>query len=104
MDGVSGKHSKNQKYIVKDLTGLQKGGINTTYIVEFYKVVVQLILLHGMDTWVMMGMVLGAFDQMHQGAACSIWWRREKIYRLMGEWLHPLIEEYLTVVVLLSLK
>ena len=49
----------------KDHAVIDKGGSNTEDIIIFYKVVLQSILLYGLETWVVMGRIIGSLQQIN---------------------------------------
>ena len=64
---------------------------------NFYKVVVQLVLLYGSETWIIMGTIMGSLEQIHWRVVWRIAGRIETFNRVMVPWSFLTTEEALTV-------
>ena len=86
LGGGSGKLDKYKsiRKIISQL--LMREGDNPMMICNFYKVVTQSVLMNGLDTWALMGILLGILEWMHWGVAQMIFLMGGRYFT--GTWGH----------------
>ena len=75
---------KSIRKIISQL--LMREGDNPMMICNFYKVVTQSVLMNGLDTWALMGILLGILEWMHWGVAQMIFLMGGRYFT--GTWGH----------------